>query len=232
MRLLFRSVLVAAAVLLAIAVEFSVLPHAHLPAAEPDLVLLTVLAFATVWGRTAGAVTGFLTGLTLDLAPPSTTAVGRHAIVLTLVGALAGRAAREMRRSALRASALAGLYALAAVLANALLGSLIGDGTGLARSGLITAAAATALYTAIATPLVMPGLAALARRVEGSEADVLAPVGNALDPHPVRGYRPENRQPAAARPALRGGAATLSAEAPQFETVHFETTHFDTPETV
>jgi rod shape-determining protein MreD len=220
-RLVFRTVLVAAAVLLAIAIEYSVLPFAHLPAAEPDLVLLAVLAFATAWGRTLGAVTGFFSGLVLDLAPPATAAIGRHAIVLTLVGALAERAAREINRSALRASALAGLYALAAVLVNALLGSILGDGTGLTRSGLLTAAAATAAYTAVATPLVVPGLAALARRVEGPGVDLLAPIGNALDPHLVRGLRPDPHQ-VLARSVHRGPIGTHSAES----------TQFDTPETV
>ena len=183
MRSLLRMLLAAAAVTLALALQVSVLPKWNLPYAEPDLVLLAVLALAGVWGPNLGAVTGFLAGLAVDLAPPSVTAAGRHAIVLTLVGALAGRAAAEARRSAVRASLLAGLYGGAAALGNALLGTLIGSGGTLTSPGLLRGAGACALYTAVATPFVLPGLAALARRTEIRRILVLAPAGNAIGEH-------------------------------------------------
>jgi rod shape-determining protein MreD len=216
-RLFGRGVVVAASMLIAIALEYSVLPFARLPRGGPDLVLIAVLAFAAVWGRAAGAVTGFLAGLTLDLAPPATGALGRHAIVLTLVGALAGHAAREMRRSALLSSVLAGLYALAAVLADALLGTLLRDGTGVTRPGLAAAALATAGYTMIATPLVVPLLMALARHLERPGVELLAPVGDAQDPRPPQGMRlrPGYRGP---RPAPYGAGASLSADGLSAET--------------
>lgn len=187
MRALLRLLLAGAAVTLALALQLSVLPHLSLPAAEPDLVLLVVLALAGAWGAGLGAFTGFCAGLAVDLAPPSVTAAGRHALVLTLVGALAGRAAAEARRSAVRTSLLAGLYAGAATLGNAALGSLLGEGGTLTSSGLLTAVAACALYTVVATPLVLPGLAALARRADGRGSLLLAPAGNAIgDPSAVR----------------------------------------------
>ncbi len=185
MRLVYRCLLAAAAVALALALELSVLPHLALPYAVPDLVLLTVLALAAAWGPNQGALLGFCAGLVLDLAPPSVTAAGRHALVLTLVGALAGRAAIEARRSALRTSLLAGLIAGLATLANAALGSLIGSGGTLTSPGLLHGAAACALYTAVATPLVLPGLAALGRRADGRKSVILAPAGNALDQPPI-----------------------------------------------
>lgn len=180
MHFLLRLLLAAVAVTLALTLQLSVLPHLRLPAAEPDLVLLAVLAMAGAWGTGLGAFTGFCAGLAVDLAPPSVTAVGRHALVLTLVGALAGRAAAEARRSALRTSLLTGLYAALAVLANAVLGTLLGEGGTLTSSGLFTSMAACALYTAVATPLVLPGLAALARRADGRRTLLLAPAGNAI----------------------------------------------------
>ena len=136
MRQLLRPLLAVAAVALALVLQVSVLPHLALRAAEPDLVLLVVLALASVWGTGLGAFTGFCAGLAVDLAPPSVTAAGRHALLLTLVGALAGRAAAEARRSALRTSLLAGLCAGAATLGNALLGSLLGEGGTLTSPGL------------------------------------------------------------------------------------------------
>jgi rod shape-determining protein MreD len=181
MRAVYQLLLAAVALALALALELSVLPHLALPYAVPDLVLLTVLALAVAWGPNQGALLGFCAGLVLDLAPPSVTAAGRHALVLTLVGALAGRAAAEARRSAVRTSLLAGIYAGAATLANAALGSLVGSGGTLTSPGLLRGVAACALYTAVATPLVFPALTALGRRSEGRKTVILAPAGNALD---------------------------------------------------
>jgi rod shape-determining protein MreD len=180
MRALLRTLLVAAAVVLTLGAQVSVLSRLSLPYAQPDLVLLAVLALAGAWGPNLGALTGFAAGLAVDLAPPSVTAAGRHAVVYTLVGALAGRTAVEARRSALRASVLAGGIAGAATLGNAVLGSLIGSGGTVTSPGLLTGAAACALYTAVATPLVLPWLAALARRTEGRRTLILAPAGNAI----------------------------------------------------
>lgn len=173
-----RTLLPAAAVILALAAQVSVAPRLHLPHAGPDLVLLVVLGFAAAWGPTGGAVTGFAAGLAVDLAPPSVDAAGRHALLLTCVGALAGRTGSEVRTSALRTCILAGIYAGAAVLGNALLGTVLGDGGGITRAGLLTAAGAAGLYTAVATPIVVPGIARLARTSQNPGAQVLAPVGD------------------------------------------------------
>ena len=187
MRALLRPLLAASAVTVALAIQLSVLPHLTLPYAEPDLVLLVVLALAGVWGPGVGAFTGFCAGLAVDLAPPSVTAAGRHALVLTLVGALAGRAAAEAKRSALRTSLLTGIYAGVATFGNAVLGTLLGEGGTLSSAGLVQGLAACALYTMVATPLVLPGLSALARRADGRRTLLLAPVGNAIgEPASVR----------------------------------------------
>ena len=197
MRTALRVALAATSVSLALALELSVVPRLHLPYAVPDLVLLVVLALAASWGTVRGAAYGFVLGLLQDIAPPSLSALGRRALVLAVVGALAGRAAREVRRSALRTSLLAGLYALGATLLNLLIGATLGGGTGLSRPGLVLALGVTALYTAVATPFVVPGLAALARRVDSPGARLVAPVGNAID-----GYGPARTTPARTSPAL------------------------------
>jgi rod shape-determining protein MreD len=181
MRTLLRAALTAAAAILALTLESSVAPKLHLPYAVPDLILLATLALAAEWGTSGGAAAGFMVGLIQDLAPPSLSAVGRHALVLTVIGALAGRAAREVRRSALRTSVLAGLYAALALILDTVIGLALGDGIGLSGSGLLLALGATALYTAVATPLIVPGLAILARRADGAGARYLAPVGNAVE---------------------------------------------------
>jgi rod shape-determining protein MreD len=180
MRALLRLLVAAVAVTLALALQLSVLSKWHLPYAEPDLVLLVVLSLGVAWGPDLGAVAGFAAGLAVDLAPPSVTATGRHAIVLTLVGALAGRTASDLNRSALRTSAIAGVYAGVATLGNAVLGTLLGEGGTLSSADLLQGAVACALYTAVATPFVLPGLSALARRADGRRTLLLAPVGNAI----------------------------------------------------
>lgn len=180
MRALLRTLLFTAAIVLTLGMQVSVLPYLSLPYAEPDLVLLAVLTLAATWGPNLGALAGFAAGLAVDLAPPSVTAAGRHALILTLVGALAGRAAVEARRSALRTSLLVGAFAGVATLGNAVLGTLIGSGGTVTSPGLLPGAAACALYTAVATPLVLPWLSALARRTEIRRTLVLAPAGNAI----------------------------------------------------
>lgn len=180
MRAVLRFLLAAAAVTAALAIQLSVLPELRLPYAEPDLVLLVVLSLGVAWGPNLGALAGFGAGLAVDLAPPSVTATGRHAIVLTLVGAIAGRTASDLNRSALRTSGIVGAYAAAATLGNAVLGTLLGEGGTLSSADLIQGAAACALYTAVATPIVLPGLSALARRADGRRTLLLAPVGNAI----------------------------------------------------
>ena len=62
----------------------------RLPGATPDLVLLVVVALALADGPGFGCAVGFAGGLLLDLVPPADGTVGRWALVLTLVGWLAG----------------------------------------------------------------------------------------------------------------------------------------------
>jgi rod shape-determining protein MreD len=53
---------------------------------QPDLVLLIVLALATVGGPLPGMLTGFIGGLALDIAPPGSDQVGEKALVFCLLG--------------------------------------------------------------------------------------------------------------------------------------------------
>ena len=61
--------------------------------AGPDLVLLAVVALALTGGPLAGALTGFLAGLALDVAPPASHTIGQYALVFCLVGYGCGRLA-------------------------------------------------------------------------------------------------------------------------------------------
>lgn len=71
-----RMLLSTTLVVVALVIQVSVLARLHLPGAVPDLVLLTVLALAMVYGHVGGALIGFGAGLLADLAPPPTTRPG------------------------------------------------------------------------------------------------------------------------------------------------------------
>src|ERR671939_499815 len=87
-RILLSSTLVVVALVL----QVSVLARLHLPGAVPDLLLLTVVGLALVYGHVGGSLVGFGAGLLADLAPPADHAAGRYALVLCVIGYLAGLA--------------------------------------------------------------------------------------------------------------------------------------------
>src|SRR5919108_5983686 len=87
---LHRTLLSSTLVAVGLVVQVSVLARLQLPGAVPDLLLLTVLGLALVYGHVGGALIGFGAGLLADLAPPADHAAGRYALVLCVIGYLAG----------------------------------------------------------------------------------------------------------------------------------------------
>lgn len=83
--------MVALLIALAVVVQVTLLSRLGLPAATPDLVLVMTAAVGCARGSAAGAAAGFGGGLLLDLAPPADHPAGQWAIVLTVVGHVAGR---------------------------------------------------------------------------------------------------------------------------------------------
>lgn len=160
-----RVVLAAAIVLVALALQLTLLARLPLPGATPDLVLLVVVALALAHGPTFGLVCGFAAGLALDLVPPADHEVGRWAFVLTLLGALAGAARWETRRSAFVPLVVVVAAAVSSVALYAGLGALIEDPNvtwPAVRDLLLTAA----VYDVALSAFVVPAVLGLARRVE------------------------------------------------------------------
>ncbi|MDQ1629593.1 MAG: hypothetical protein QOI54_3337 [Actinomycetota bacterium] len=157
--------LAAALVLVALALQVTMLARLQLPGATPDLLLVTVVALALAHGPAFGLVTGFCAGLASDLVPPADHAVGRWAFALTVVGYLAGLAKPEIRRSAFVPLIVVSLAAAASVLLYAALGALMGDPhvTWLALSEVLPTAV---LYDVVLSPFVVPGVFVLADRAE------------------------------------------------------------------
>ena len=75
------------------AVNLQTVVAARLPLPGPPLglTLVVVVGIGLAAGTTAGAASGFSAGLLLDLMPPAQTTIGISALLLLIVGALAGR---------------------------------------------------------------------------------------------------------------------------------------------
>lgn len=162
-RVLLSTVLV----VVALVVQICVLARLQLPGAVPDLLLLVVLGLALVYGHTGGALVGFGAGLLADLAPPADHAAGRYALVLCVVGYLAGLAKPEsgQLRSAAGPMAVVVAAAIGATLLYAGVGILVGDDAA-RHVGLGQLLFTAALYDLLLAPFTVPLIMGLARRGE------------------------------------------------------------------
>ena len=160
-----RTLLSVALVMAALMVQVSVLARLQLPGATPDLLLLTVLGLALVYGHVGGALVGFGAGLLADLAPPSDHAVGRYALVLCVVGYAAGLTRPESgrHRSATVPMVVVGVAAVVSTLLYAGVGALVGDEAArhVGLGGLLLTAT---VYDLLLAPFTVPLIMAAARR--------------------------------------------------------------------
>lgn len=164
---LSRTLLAATLVAVALVLQVSVLARLQLPGAVPDLLLLTVLGLALVYGHVGGALAGFGAGLLADLAPPADHAVGRYALVLCVVGYVAGLTRPEtgQHRSATVPMVVVAAGAVCSTLLYAGVGTLVGD-TAVDQSGMVRLIATATVYDLLLAPFTVPLVMALARRVD------------------------------------------------------------------
>lgn len=159
-----RLVLLGVVLLTALLLQAVVAPALAVAGWRPDLVLLTVVALALVDGPATGARYGFIAGLAADLLSGGSQVVGITALVFLLVGDGIGRL-----RPYLSGTGRAGEVALGGI-AGAVAFSAFGGLSLLLDLGQFTALLllegvfATALWTALLTPVFSRPLAALARR--------------------------------------------------------------------
>ncbi|GHH88936.1 rod shape-determining protein MreD [Streptomyces sulfonofaciens] len=177
-----RMLLSTALVVVALVLQVCVLARLHLPGAVPDLVLLTVLALALVYGHVGGALIGFGAGLLADLAPPADHAAGRYALVLCIVGYAAGLAKPEHGRlqSLMRPMLVVAAAAVGSTLLYAGVGALVGD-TAARHVGLIGLLITAVIYDLVLAPFTVPLLIALARRAENDPLADPAGSGTSAD---------------------------------------------------
>jgi rod shape-determining protein MreD len=141
--------------------QTTVLSRLPLPGATPDLVLVLVVGLALVRGPLVGSLLGFAAGLLADLGADRE--LGRTALVLALVGYAAGLAADQRGRSLVWSVLVVAGAATTAVTVYALEGLLLGDAR-ITGPTFWPALVGTVTYSVLLTPVVVPGLRALARR--------------------------------------------------------------------
>ncbi|MDT0322672.1 rod shape-determining protein MreD [Streptomyces millisiae] len=162
-----RTLLAAILVTVALMLQVTVLARLHLPGATPDLLLLTVLGLALVYGHVGGCLVGFFAGLLADLAPPADHAVGRYALVLCVIGYAAGLTRPEtgQHRSATVPMLVVAAGAASSTLLYAGVGALVGDSA--ARDvGLGSLLLTATVYDLLLAPFTVPLVMAMARRLE------------------------------------------------------------------
>jgi rod shape-determining protein MreD len=118
----------AAVVITALVLQLTVVNGVPWPGGgSPDLVLLVVVALGLCGSPASGALTGFLAGLSLDIAPPGSYLIGAYALVFCLVGYGCGRLGSPRADSVWRPVGCAVAAAAAGEALQAGLGRLSGD---------------------------------------------------------------------------------------------------------
>jgi rod shape-determining protein MreD len=160
-----RAAVAAAAVGIAVVLQVSVFPHFAWDGIVPDLCLLVVVAAALTRGAQFAMVLGFGAGVVLDLAPPADHVAGRWALALVLVGYVAGRVRQEARPSAGTVVATVAASSFVGTSVFALSGLLLDD-PALGVPQLLEVIVVALLWDLLLTPLVLPAVMAVFRRLE------------------------------------------------------------------
>ncbi|WP_019630380.1 rod shape-determining protein MreD [Actinomadura atramentaria] len=164
-----RHLTAALVLVVALVLQVSVANRLPLPGGvTPDLVLLTVVALALVYGSLTGVVVGFCAGLASDIIPPADHTIGRYALVYCLIGYLCGMAATEMDRRSVVPFVAVAVGALAGTLLYAITGMLLGD----PRASWTIVARMVPLqvfYDVVASPFVVWAVLRVTRRYERAD---------------------------------------------------------------
>lgn len=163
-----RALAVCVLIVLTVTLQVSIFSSFSVQGVVPDLALLVVVAAALVRGPDYAALVGFAAGLVLDLAPPADATAGRWALALVVVGYLTGLARQEGDVSILGAIAMVTAGAFIGTSIYALSGLVLGD-PGVSVGAALHVVPLTVLYDVLVTPLVVPLVVLLFRRLEPAE---------------------------------------------------------------
>ncbi len=163
-----RALSVAVLVVLTVTLQVSIFSNLSFRGVVPDLAMLVVIAAALVRGPVYAALVGFAAGLVLDLAPPADSTAGRWALSFVLVGYLTGLARREGDISVVGTFVMVAAGAFIGTSVYALTGLVLDDG-GVSVTSALEVVPITVLYDVAVTPLVVPLVVLLFRRLEPAE---------------------------------------------------------------
>ena len=163
-----RLLVVTVLVVVTITLQVSIFSHFSMRGVVPDLALLVVIAAALVRGPDYAALVGFAAGLVLDLAPPADHTAGRWALSFVLVGYLTGLARREGDITVVGTLVIVAAGAFIGTSVFALTGLVLGEGR-VDVSAALDVIPLTVAYDVLVTPLVVPLVVMLFRRLEPAE---------------------------------------------------------------
>jgi rod shape-determining protein MreD len=210
-----RAVIYAVIAFFAVVLQVTLVDRLALPgAAVPDLALVIVVTIGLARGPDAGMLTGFLTGLDLDLAPPASHLIGASALVFCLVGYGCGWLGRRLEHSVPRLLAAA-LIATAAGESMQAAAALISGNPNVTTDSvgraLPTAVLYDAMLCAVALFLVLGARhqphAVLARLGRIARRAPMVRLGRAARRRPARPAQPSAPGAASVRPDGRSAAA-------------------------
>lgn len=159
-----RNLSIALIVLVLYVIQTVVVTPAHWWLVGPDLVILGVLSWTLVLSQNEAAIVSFAAGIFLDIAPPSAGAIGRWALVLTLISLILWPIATSERvDSPLISMGLVALASSTAVFVGFLIDSLISEER-ISSATLAESVAGVGLWNLLLAPFVLPLVQRIARR--------------------------------------------------------------------
>ena len=167
---LVRALTYAALVVLAVGLQAGPFADLAIRGVAPDLLLLVVVAAGLSHGPQRAAAVGFVGGLALDLAPPADHVAGGWALALVVVGYLVGLVHDDARPGVLGQMAAVAAASFVGTSIFALTGLILGE-PGVTVSRVLEVIPVAVLYDVGLTPLVLPLLLVLLRRLEPARDD-------------------------------------------------------------
>jgi len=160
-----RQVILCTTVLVAIMlVQLTLLTRLGLPGATPDLLVVSVVAISFAYGPGVGAAYGFAAGMALDFSPAMDGTIGVSALLYLAVGALVGPLVDPRDRSVPVIIGVVALSAGAIPLAIAVLETGLGNAR-IDWGQVPTMVLTSALYAVILSPMVLPPVGWLVRKI-------------------------------------------------------------------
>jgi len=153
------------ALTVALVLQVSVFPHLAWHGIVPNLVLLVVVGAALVRGAQFAMVLGFVAGVLLDLAPPADHIAGRWALSLVVVGYVAGRVTPAARATVTAVVATVAASSFLGTSMFAISGMVLRDPP-VAIPDLLQVIAGAVAFDVLVTPVVLPLVMGLFRRLE------------------------------------------------------------------